>query len=235
MTTAPKPMPERVAQQIEAMILDGRLKAGDRLPAERSLCASLKVSRNTLRESLKELRARGVIETRGGSGTYVAFFQEFHPSTPLQKLLTNHAETLQSLLEVRELLEGEAAALAAQRATKTDTKQLKQAYEAVAAEYSDADASAVHAERDLAFHRAIYAAAHSPVLLLALNGIRDLLMNFIYDTSGKLFASPNMRRQLNTQHRRIYRAIEQGDAGAARRAAKTHIRAVAERLEELNT
>ena len=115
-------LPERVARQIEAMILDGSLVVGQRLPSERELCGKLDVSRNSLREALKELRARGVIETRRGSGTRVAFFQEFHPSTPLQSLLQNHPQTLHSLLEVRRTLEGEAAYYAAQRATAADLR-----------------------------------------------------------------------------------------------------------------
>jgi len=168
-------MPEMVDRQIEAMILDGRLKAGERLPAERSLCDSLNVSRNTLREALKELRARGVIETRRGSGTFVASFQELqpdiqalHPDTPLRKLLHNHAETLAGLMEVRRLLEGEAAYQAARRATAEDLEELQQAYEALVDEYPKSNSSQAHAERDLRFHRAFYVAAHNPILLLAL-------------------------------------------------------------------
>ncbi len=62
MPNADLSMPERVAHQIEAMILDGSLPAGVRLPAERKLCESLRVSRSSLREALKELHARGIIE-----------------------------------------------------------------------------------------------------------------------------------------------------------------------------
>ena len=163
-------------------------------------------------------------------------FKSFTPARHYKSYSQTTPKPWKGLLDVRELLEGEAAALAAERATATDRINLEQAYEAVIAEYSDAQArdahaSEDHAERDLAFHRAIYVAAHNPVLLLALNGIRDLFMNFIYDTSEKLFASSAVRRQINTQHRRIYRAITEGDANAARRAAKAHICAVAEQLK----
>jgi len=236
---AQTPMPELVARQIEAMILDGRLRAGERLPAERSLCDSLNVSRNTLREALKELRARGVIITRRGSGTFVASFQELqpdiqalHPETPLRKLLQNHPETLEGLLEVRRLLEGEAAYQAARRARPEDLEELQQAYEALVDENPKTNTSQAHAERDLRFHRAFYAAAHNPILLLALNSIRDLLMSFFFDTSGKLYSLSLQKRQLRTQHRRIFRAIETGDAAGARRAATAHIDAVAQSLKE---
>ncbi|NIB38669.1 FadR family transcriptional regulator [Pseudomaricurvus alkylphenolicus] len=233
-------MPEMVARQIEAMILDGRLRAGERLPSERSLGDSLKVSRNTLREALKALRTRGVIETRRGSGNYVCSFdelqpqsQQFEPSTPLQKLLQNHPETLEGLLEVRRLLEGEAAYRAAQRASVADLAELKTVYEALVEEEPRQDNPEAHAERDIRFHRAVYAAAHNPILLLALNGIRDLMMSFFFDTSDKLYTGRYNKGQLRTQHRRIYRAIEQRDPAGARRAATAHIDAVAASLKNL--
>ncbi len=227
-------LPERVSRQIEAMILDGSLVVGQQLPPERVLCEKLEVSRSSLREGLKELRARGVIETRRGSGTRVAFFQEFRPSTPLQSLLQNHPETLQSLLEVRRSLEGEAAYYAAERATRTDLRALHAAYEPLVAEQDEADQPEDHAARDIAFHQAIYAAAHNPVLLLALNGIRDLMMSFFYGTSEKLYPRTQARRALKTQHRRIYRAITAREPAVARRAAIAHIDAVAASLRELD-
>jgi len=230
-----QPLPGRVARQIEAMILDGSLRVGQRLPPERELCQRLTVSRGSLREALKELRARGIIETRRGSGTRVAFFQEFHRSTPLQSLLQNHPETLRGLLEVRRCLEGEAAWCAAERATADDLQNLRLAFEPLVAEHPPSDSPADHAARDIAFHQAIYSAAHNPVLLLALNGVRDLMMNFFYDTSDKLYPRAVSMRALKTQHRRIYRAIVARDAAAARRAACAHIDAVAASLRELDT
>ena len=227
-------LPERVARQIEAMILDGSLAVGQRLPPERELCARLTVSRNSLREALKELRARGVIETRRGSGTRVAFFQELHPSTPLQSLLQNHPDTLQSLLEVRRTLEGQAAYNAAERATEADLEALRAVYEPLVATRAEADLPEDHAARDIAFHQAIYSAAHNPVLLLALNGIRDLMMSFFYGTSDRLYPLAQSRRALRTQHRRIYRAIVAREPAAARRAATAHIDAVAASLRDLN-
>ncbi len=230
-------LPDLVSRQIEAMILDGRLKAGGRLPSERNLMEKLRVSRNTLREALKALRTRGVIESRRGSGHYVCNFREmtpqlqaYEPGSPLQQLLQNHPQTLESLLEVRRLLEGEAAYLAAQRATDDDLKALKVVFESLVDEQPQEDSASAHAERDMRFHHAVYAAAHNPILLLALNSIRDLMMSFVFNTSDRLYFQGNTKSQLRTQHRRIYRAIEQRDPAAARRAARAHIDAVAESL-----
>lgn len=236
--TSPSSLPELVSRQIEAMILDGRLKAGGRLPSERRLVDRLKVSRNTLREALKALRTRGVIESRRGSGHYVCNFREMQPQlqrmepgSPLQQLLQSHPQTLESLLEVRRLLEGEAAYLAAQRATHDDLAELKTVYDALVDEQPEQDNAAAHAERDMRFHRAVYAAAHNPILLLALNSIRDLMMSFVFNTADRLYFQGAIKSQLRTQHRRIYRAIEQRDPAAARRAARAHIDAVADSLK----
>ncbi len=229
-------MPARVAHQIEAMILDGRLEAGRRLPAERSLCQSLNVSRNTLREGLRELRSRGVIETRGGSGTFVSEFRELQmlqPITPLQNLLQNHPDTLDGLLQVRRLLEGEAAYQAARRASEDDLEELKRVYGSLVAQLTDMDNRGSYAERDIRFHRAIYAAAHNPILMLALNSFRDLMTSFMFGSATKLYQQPLTKRRLRTQHRRIYRAIVERDAAAARRAAIAHIDAAAASLKEL--
>ncbi len=235
--TASQSLPELVARQIEAMILDGRLKAGGRLPSERHLVEKLHVSRNTLREALKTLRTRGVIESRRGSGHYVCNFREMQPQvqpmdpgSPLQQLLKNHPQTLESLLEVRRLLEGEAAYLAAQRATEEDLRELTTVYHALVEEQPEKDSASAHAERDMRFHHAVYAAAHNPILLLALNSIRDLMMSFVFNTSDQLYFKASIKSQLRTQHRRIYRAIAQRQPAAARRAARAHINAVAESL-----
>jgi len=92
-----------------------------------------------------------------------------------------------------------------------------------------------HAERDLAFHQSIYAAAHNPLLLLALNSIRELLQVYMMDTSDKLYPQLLNRRALLTQHRRIFRAIEKRNPAQARRAAIAHVDAVAKRLAEINS
>ncbi len=220
--------PEIVARQIEAMILDGSLKAGQRLPSERTLCEKLRVSRSSLREALKALRARGVIETRRGSGTSIAIFQEFQPSTPLQNLLQNHPGTLSELLETRMLLEGEAAYLAARRATEEDLARLTEAYHRLVAEPEGADPETTEqlVHLDISFHRAIYGAAHNAVLLLALNGIRDLMMSFMHSAANRLYPAVLSRRQINTQHRRIWQAICRREPSAARRATREHIKAV---------
>lgn len=222
-------MPERVAHQIEAMVLDGSLTDGVRLPSERKLCQRLNVSRSSLREALKELHARGIVESKRGSGSYVVTFQQAQPNKTLQKLLKDNPSTLDELLEARELLEGEVAYLAAKRATDLDLEHIRKAYEALV-EIRHPDNAAEHAERDIAFHRTVYSAAHNSILLMSLNSTRDLMMSFIFDMADQFYAKKMSKRQNDTQHRRIYRAIERRDPAAAKRAARAHIHTVSEML-----
>ncbi len=224
-------MPERVAHQIEAMVLSGHLQEGIRLPAERKLCETLNVSRSSLREALKELHARGIIESRRGSGSYVVTFQQPQPNATLQKLLKDSPATLRELLEARELLEGEVTYLAAKRATDTDLICIRHAYDELV-EIRSTDNAPMHAERDIAFHRSIYSAAHNSILLMALNSTRDLMMSFIFDMADQFYSQKMSKRQNDTQHRRIFRAIERRDPAAAKRAARAHISTVAKMLLE---
>lgn len=111
---------ELVAQRIETLIMDGVLKPGQVLPSERQLTQRLAVSRSALREGLQVLRVRGLIETRHGKGSFVANLIDSTVSKPLEHLLQAQGRTLYDLLEVRELLESEAAQLAASRGTEAD-------------------------------------------------------------------------------------------------------------------
>ncbi|HCR98713.1 GntR family transcriptional regulator, partial [Halomonas sp.] len=115
--------PDHVAARLERLILDGVFRPGQLLPSERRLCERLKVSRASLREGLRILRSRGVIETRQGHGSTVASLLPMQDKSPLMHLFHDHPRTLFDLLEVRALLEGESAFLAATRGTDLTQQQ----------------------------------------------------------------------------------------------------------------
>ena len=104
-----------VAERIERLIVDGVLKVGQTLPSERRLCEKLGISRSALREGLRVLRGRGIIETSQGRGSQVAKLSGEQDASPLMHLFNSQPRTLYDLLEVRALLEGESARLAALR------------------------------------------------------------------------------------------------------------------------
>src|SRR6266702_4153316 len=107
---------DAVAEHLERLILEGALRPGEKLATERELAAKLEVSRPSLREALDKLQARGLIETNK-AGNFVSRF--LAPMTdPLIALFQSNDQALDDYVEYRCLIEGEAARLAAARATE---------------------------------------------------------------------------------------------------------------------
>src|SRR5262245_22196530 len=164
-------LPEAIAEQIMAMITDGHLKPGDRLPTEPELMEQFGVGRSTLREALKSLVMAGLIETRRSAGTFVSESYSGFLSDRLKWAVVFSSQELQHIVEVRYALEGETAALAAQRATVEQKEQLARLYTALI-EAQDPETAA---ENDTAFHVLIAEASHNPVLISLILGIRTLI------------------------------------------------------------
>ncbi len=120
-----------IVERLEALILEGSLKAGERLPPERALAEQFGVSRPSLREAIQKLAARGLLVSRQGGGTFVAETLGSTFSDPLLELLGSSEEAQRDLLEFRHTLEGACAYYAAQRATPMDHQRLREAFEAL--------------------------------------------------------------------------------------------------------
>ncbi len=120
-----------IVAQLEAMILEGTLKSGERLPAERVLAEQFGVSRPSLREAIQKLVAKGLLVSRQGGGNYVTESLGATFSDPLLHLLEGNPEAQRDLLEFRHTLEGSCAYYAALRATSLDHQRLTEAFEAL--------------------------------------------------------------------------------------------------------
>ncbi|GFM49351.1 transcriptional regulator [Pseudomonas cichorii] len=232
-----KPRPTQVAdvvcERIERLIVDGVLKVGQLLPSERRLTEKLGVSRTALREGLKLLRARGIIETEQGKGSFVAHMNSQQQISPLMHLFGSQPRTLYDLLEVRSLLEGESARLAALRGTDADFVLITRSYDAlVAAQNQELEASE-HARLDHAFHLAICEASHNPVLVQTLRSLTDLLLNTVYASVNNLYHREPQKRQIDRQHARLYNAVTGRLPDQARKAALAHIQSISENLREI--
>ncbi len=118
-----------VAERIERLIVDGVLKSGHALSSERRLTEKLGVSRTALRGGLKLLRARGIIETSQGKGSFVASLTAQPALSPMMHLLDSQPHTLYDLFEVRGMLKAESARLAALRGTPADFVMITRRYE----------------------------------------------------------------------------------------------------------
>lgn len=195
-----------IVAQLEAMILEGTLKSGERLPAERVLAEQFGVSRPSLREAIQKLVAKGLLVSRQGGGNYVTESLGATFSDPLLHLLEGNPEAQRDLLEFRHTLEGSCAYYAALRATSLDHQRLTEAFEALQACYARNDqVSAEEGAADARFHLAIAEASHNTVLLHTIKGLFDLLRRNVVTNIGGMYAQrTETRAQLMEQHQRLY-------------------------------
>lgn len=218
---------DAVTSQIEGLILDGVLRPGDRLPAERDLSKAFDVSRPILREAIGDLEARGLLVTRHGGGTFVAdvigeVFRE-----PVVALIRSRPKAQADYMEFRRDMDAVAAGLAAERATEADRALLHRIMQALKTAHADKDPRR-EAELDVEFHMAVSEAAHNVVLLHTMRACYRLLADGVFYNRGLLYTLADSRDRLFAQHLAIHDAVQAGDAAAARAAATAHMDYVAE-------
>ncbi|KQX60114.1 GntR family transcriptional regulator [Ensifer sp. Root954] len=222
---------DEVVQQIELLILEGVLRDGDRLPGERELSKRFDVSRPILREALKELEGRGLVESRHGGGTFVADVVGQIFSRPLIDLIARHHKATQDYLEYRRELEGLTAELAATRATDYDRDILTRIIERMRRAHGAGDFDA-ELEADIELHQAIGESAHNIILLHTLRACYRLLQQGIFFHRNSVFDAPGARDRLLVQHEAIYEAIMARDPAKAKAASQSHIDFVAAATRE---
>ncbi|MEB0205164.1 transcriptional regulator GlcC [Pseudomonas sp. CCC3.1] len=232
-TTRQPQVADVVSERIERLIVDGVLKTGQLLPSERRLTEKLGVSRTALREGLKLLRARGIIHTEQGKGSFVADLSGHAGASPLMHLFSSQPRTLYDLFEVRSLLEGESARLAALRGTDADFVLITRSYQALLDAHSRSLEASEHARFDHAFHLAICEASHNPVLVQTLRSLTDLLLNTVFASVNNLYHREPQKRQIDRQHARLYNAVTGRLPEQARKAAIAHIQSICENLKEI--
>lgn len=187
-----------VAERLRELLADEEMQPGDRLPPERELAATLGISRSSLREGLRRLSDLGLIESRQGSGTYLA---------PVD---------LGDLLEVRVRLEPLAARLAAERRQPEDLDRLDDALAEMRASRDDA---AGFGAADVRAHATIAEASGSLPTRVLFAAISDLLRHSRARTS----ANAPLRDGALQEMTEIVAAIRAGDGDAAEAAMRAHL------------
>lgn len=206
-----------VIRTIKDMILDGRLQPGQRLPPERAVSEALGVSRPTVREAIRSLQAMNILESRHGSGTYVASLEVDELLGPLQFVLALAEGGLAHLFEVRLLLEPGAAALAAQRAGDDDLAALRDCVGRADLEVPGRPEALL--ELDTELHDRIVRAARNPLLEHLLAAMSALGRQSRAYTTGL----PGVADRTLVEHAAIVDAIASRDPAAARAAMEAHI------------
>lgn len=211
---------EQIVQQVEDAILKGQLKPGDQLPAERDLAHSFGVSRTAVREAVKTLREKGLVEAYSGRGTFVTNGTSHSIRQSLDLMIRiNPLEGSANLAELRLVLEPEIAALAAARIEEQLLSTMREAVEEMDRSLRDPDA---YVEADLDFHLALAEAAGNPLILSLLDSIVGLLR----EQRSRIFNVDGGPERGQFHHKRILAAVEQGNPEAAREAMRAHLQQV---------
>lgn len=211
---------DKVADRMLETILSERLKVGDRLPSERELGEQFGVSRTVVREAVRALVAKGVIDVRSGSGLRVVAVDAATVSASLALYLRGREIDFDRIHEVRSLLELHMAGLAAERATDDDVKQLRDAHEKMVRDIEDVDSAAVD---DLEFHRRIALATDNVLFLVLMDSVGSVLIEIRRANLGS-GSSP----MTIAQHEAILEAIADRDPQRARLSMAAHLEGVAQ-------
>ncbi len=211
---------EQIVNQIEARITAGDLKVGEKLPAEMELASQFGVSRTAVREAVKILRQKGLIEILPGKGTFVTKGTPLALQQSLDALKKlGSEEGYLNLAEVREILEPQIAALAASRITDDYIQSMQEAYQTMETAFDDPD---LFVEADLDFHLALAEATQNPLIPALVDTIIGLLREQRKRTA--LVEGGLRRGQLH--HKKILEAIINRDPQAARLAMHDHLEQV---------
>ena len=213
---------QEIVDQIQQQILSGALKPGDQIPAERDLAERFGVSRTAVREAIKSLTEKGLIEVFVGRGTFVTNLSPDRVIESMTMLLRNERDNVANLQEARELLEVPTARLAAERRTDSHVARLR----AISAELEqERSISPRLVDGDTEFHVEVARATGNPVLVLLSQTIVELLRaerlirDDFDDALPTAFAS----------HRAIVDAIADADGDRAAEAMSAHLEHVSRR------
>lgn len=220
---------EQIVEQIEESIREGRLKSGDQLPAERELALQFGVSRTAVREAMKTLCEKGLVEAYSGRGTFVTSGKSRSAKHSLN-WLAHSGELLDArcVTELREILEPEFTALAATRIEDQQLAMMREAVDVMDRSMQDPDA---YIEADLDFHLALAEAAGNPLILSLL----DSIVGVLREERLGVFKVPGGPERGQVHHKLILKAIERRNAAGARRAMIAHMQQIHEDTAKART
>ncbi len=222
---------QQVVTHVRTLIEAGSLRPGDRLPAERDLALEIEVSRPTVRAGLRALAARGVVQSRRGSGPYIPKGPPTLDSEPLRCLAALHGFTREEMFEARRILEVGATGLAAERATADQIATIAEEVTSLFASMDDPEGFLVH---DVKFHQAVAVASGNPIVTSLVAMLSEIYYARRRETATQ--ATDRNLRDAAEMHRRIYQAIRARDQAAACQAMTEHLaHARAFQAEEAST
>jgi len=207
---------EGIRGHIQELIHKGELRVGDKLPPERKLAETFKVSRNSVREALRALAEKNIVRSRRGDGTYICVPDESVAAVSLSQALQAQRKRVEEIFEFRKLLEPQIAFLAAQHITRKEMDRLKilivDQERRIMAGKDDADL-------DAAFHRLLAGATGNRVIHEVVKTVGHILR----ETRSEALKSEERRTASVRTHILIIDALERGDGEGAREAMHRHL------------
>ncbi|TWF74673.1 DNA-binding FadR family transcriptional regulator [Pseudonocardia hierapolitana] len=214
------PLAAQVAEALLQRIRAGEWPLGHRLPGETTLAARLGVGRSTLREAIRELAGKGVLDSRQGAGVFVTALDVVEDWDAVLR-----RADVAAVIEARIAIEAEAAGLAAGRRTPADVRGLRRALVARAPAGRSVDD---HVDADMAFHRAVIVAAHNEVLVELFDAfVPRVRTAMVHMLRARPLASEEAD---HGAHAELVDAIARRDVPAAAAASRTHLTALKEAL-----
>jgi GntR family transcriptional repressor for pyruvate dehydrogenase complex len=214
---------EQIIKQIQDQILQGSLRPGDQLPSERELADNFGVSRTAVREAIKALQEKGLVEIQVGKGTFITDGVDGMSQVMRDSLSwiveIGSKNGMFDLVQIREVLEPGITEIAAQKATAKEIEAMQHAVQVMDSSMNDAD---LFVEADLEFHMALARATQNLLLIVLLDPIVDLLR----EQRKQIFRVEGGPQRGQKHHKQILKMVMAHDGAAARKAMIKHLKQV---------
>lgn len=221
----------QVLAQLKAGISDGSFPVGEKLPSENTLAEAFGVSRVPVREALGILEVSGIISSRQGGGHRVEQHSLLSKYPPLVMEIADPNE-VEALLEMREVIEQQAARMAAERHTAADLLAIEQTFNDF--KHCTLNDGLIGHRQDYLFHRAIMQASHNPFFVQILDNMHELYLGVLVYSLSKNLGRQAERQRVIDEHQRVLLAIKARDPAAATAAMQNHLSNVRGKLRRLD-
>jgi GntR family transcriptional repressor for pyruvate dehydrogenase complex len=223
-----KSLAQQVTDEIQRLMLTGKLKEDEKLPPERELCELFGVSRTVVREAIRILQTKGLLEVRPGIGSIVRSPNSNQVIEGLSLLIQSKANgvdiSLSALLEARSCLEVEITKMAAERATSEDIQEIQRIIDDLE---TLVDLPAKFYERAVDFHRSLALASHNPVLVIIFDAVQELVVGM----RQALVPEPVDPREGLRHFQQVLEHLRAQDPEGAAEALQQHIEVIWQRFE----
>ncbi len=216
----PQKLPEEIARRMKSLIKKGELSPGEKLPPERALAEYFGVGRSSVREALRLLETLGFLEVRKREGTFIRSVSSPILSNPLKQILEEDKDKILELVDLRKDVEAASAYKAAILRTKNDLSRIESFLERMK---KGVDESRFSVNAEIGFHVAIAQATHN---LIRVHFVQSILNSFW--EHWEVLAEKVRTKEANVsfvfnQHKRIYKAIRDGNAELSKTLMNEHL------------